>query len=96
MTKRVINVPIPTNTLVTSGARSLRLGEGRSACRQSGDTVPRTFLSPAREPQLRNPDEFQETIMVPKVSKAPGPNRNLNKALKHLPNRAAKVPRTYL
>ena len=46
------------------------------------------FLSRASEPQLTNPDEVHEAIRGLKVSKAPGPNGILNRALKHLPKRS--------
>ena len=45
------------------------------------------FFTPAREPDLTNPDEVQEAIRRLKVNKAPGPNGILNRALKHLPQR---------
>ena len=43
------------------------------------------FLTPASEHKLTNPDEVQEAIRGLKVNKAPDPNGNPNRALKHLP-----------
>jgi hypothetical protein len=44
--------------------------------------------TPASEPMLTNPEEFQDVIRGLKVSKAPGPDSITNGALKHLPMRA--------
>jgi hypothetical protein len=49
------------------------------------------FLSPASEPQLTTPDKVQEAIRGLNVSKTPGPNGILNRALKHLPKRAVSL-----
>jgi hypothetical protein len=49
------------------------------------------LLTPASEPKLTNPEEVQEAIRGLKVSKAPGPNGLLNRALKHLPQRAVSL-----
>ena len=49
------------------------------------------FLTPASEPKLTNPDEVQEAIRGLNVSKAPGPNGILNRAFKHLPQRAVSL-----
>jgi hypothetical protein len=49
------------------------------------------FMTPASEPKLTTPDEFQEAIRGLKVSKAPGPNGIPNRALKHLPQRAVSL-----
>jgi hypothetical protein len=46
------------------------------------------FLIPASEPKLTNPDEVLKAISGLKVGRAPGPNGILNRALKHLPQRA--------
>jgi hypothetical protein len=48
-------------------------------------------LTPASEPKLTNPEEVQEAIRGLKVSKAPDPNGLLNRALKHLPQRAVSL-----
>jgi hypothetical protein len=42
------------------------------------------FMTPASEPKLSNPEEVREAIRALKVSKAPGPNFNPNRAFKHL------------
>jgi len=47
--------------------------------------------TPASEPKLTNPDEVREAIRGHKVGKAPGPNGNLNRALKYLPMRAVLI-----
>jgi len=49
------------------------------------------FQKPASEPKLGNPDEVHETIRVLKDGKAPGPKGILNRALKHLPQRAVSL-----
>ena len=49
------------------------------------------FLTSASEPKLTNPDEVHEAIRGLKVSKATGPNGILNRALKHLPQRAVTL-----
>jgi hypothetical protein len=49
------------------------------------------FLTPAGEPKLPNPDEVQEGIRSLKVSKAPGPNSILRRALKNLPQQAVSL-----
>jgi hypothetical protein len=48
-------------------------------------------MRPASEPKLTKPEEVQEAIRGPKVSKAPGPNGVPNRALKHLPQRAVTL-----
>jgi hypothetical protein len=45
-------------------------------------------MSTANEPNLTNPEGVQEVINGLKFSKAPGPNRVPNRALKNLPQRA--------
>ena len=49
------------------------------------------FMTPASQPKLTNPEEVQEAMMDLKVSKAPGPNGILNRALKHLTQRAVSI-----
>jgi hypothetical protein len=49
------------------------------------------LMTPASEPKLTNPEEFQEAIRVLEVSKAPDPNGIPNRALKHLPQRAVTL-----
>ena len=49
------------------------------------------FLSPASKPHLTTPEEVHEAIRVLKVSKAPGPNSILKRALKHLPKQAVSL-----
>ena len=49
------------------------------------------FLTPASEPKLTNPDKVQEAIRGLKVIKASGPNGILNRALKHLRQRAVSL-----
>jgi hypothetical protein len=49
------------------------------------------FLTPASKPKLNNPDEIHKTIKGLKVSNAPGPNSILNRAFKHLPQRAVSL-----
>ena len=49
------------------------------------------FTAPASELKLTNPEEVQENIMGLRVGKAPGPNCNPNRALKHLPQRALSL-----
>jgi hypothetical protein len=55
------------------------------------ETLRSYFLTPASEPKLTNPDEVHDTIKSLKVSKPPGPNVIPNRALKHLPQRAASL-----
>jgi len=55
------------------------------------DVTLRYFQTPASEPKLSNPDEVHEAIRGLKVGKAPGPNGILNRALKHLPQRAVSL-----
>ena len=55
------------------------------------DVALRSYLSPASEPQLTNPDKIHESIRVLKVSKAPGPNDIPNRTLKHLPKLAVSL-----
>ena len=45
------------------------------------------LMAPASEPNLTNPQKFQEAIRGLKVRKAPGPNGIPNRALKHLTQR---------
>ena len=52
------------------------------------DVALTSFLTPAKIPELTNPDEIHEAFRGPKVCKAPGPNGIPNRALKHLPQRA--------
>jgi hypothetical protein len=49
------------------------------------------FMAPASEPKLTNPDDVQEAIRILKVSKSPGPNGILFRALKHLTQRAVSL-----
>ena len=48
-------------------------------------------MTPASEPELTNPDEVQEAIRGLKFSKTPDLNCILNRALKHLPQRAVSL-----
>ena len=43
------------------------------------------LMTPASEPNLTKPEEFQEAIRDLKFGKVPGPNGISNRALKHLP-----------
>ena len=59
------------------------------AVTETVDVALRSYiLSPTSDPQLTTPDEVHEAIRSLKISKAPGPNSILNRALKHLPKRA--------
>ena len=49
------------------------------------------FQTPAIEPKLTNPDEVHEAVRSIKFGKAPGPNGNMNRALKHLPQRVVPI-----
>jgi hypothetical protein len=49
------------------------------------------YLTPASEPKLTIPEEFQEAIRGLKFGKAPGSNGIPNRALKHLPQRAVSL-----
>jgi len=49
------------------------------------------FMPPASEQKIINPEKIQKAIRGLKVSKAPGPNDIPNRALKHLPQRAASL-----
>ena len=49
------------------------------------------LMSPSSEPRSTNPEEVQEAIRGLKVSKAPGLNGILNRALTHLPQRAVSL-----
>jgi hypothetical protein len=46
------------------------------------------FQTPASELKVTNLDEVHEAIMGHKVGRAPNPNAILNRAFKHLPQRA--------
>ena len=48
-------------------------------------------MTPASKPKLTNPEEVQEAIRGLRVSKAPGLNGILNRALKHLPQQAVSL-----
>ena len=49
------------------------------------------FLTPASEPKLTNPDEFDEVNRGLKIGKAPDPNGIPNRAFNHLPQRAVSL-----
>jgi hypothetical protein len=49
------------------------------------------FMAPASEPKLTNPEGVQGAIKGLRVRKAPSPNGIPNRALKHLPQRAASL-----
>jgi hypothetical protein len=49
------------------------------------------FLTPASEPKLAKPDEVHEAIRILKFGKAPVPNGILNRAWKHLSQRALSL-----
>jgi hypothetical protein len=52
-------------------------------------TVESYFQTPVSEPKVTDPEEIHEAIGGLKLGKAPGPNGITNRALNHLPKRAA-------
>jgi len=94
MTKLLMRVHTPPSPLADSLETQFLLVTDPSvpAVIEMVDVALRSyFLTPASEPKLTNPDEVHEAIRGFKANKAPGPNGNPNRALKHLPQRAVSL-----